>query len=571
MHKTTFMTKKLVFSVIALAMAVSPFLSVKADNGDWDAAISAAAWNYGDYRVERLAFADDVEGPFNLGDFALVAEPADSRPNELPLYNVYMLQDGMKLLVANVPEDALDAQRFALNDGRFVFISQIDWEGDHYAVTEYDADGEATQIVKDVFLNGVEDVDAMTDGDDTYFVVAHDFTGKTSVEQAGVYVYDEAEGDADIIGKHYELRAERLLDAADGIALIKMEFESGNKQLWLGDTHNYDNLGMTREAISGTWVEPEADIFAGHFADDDTIEFFMNYIRYTYDLDTEILTEFDGEYLSWFRATEDSYQLADGLMAWVDPSDTLYLSVGGVAEEIGTATDGQFLLEDDRLFYASGSAGKMYDIESGKTTDIPFAVTDSDGGDVVVGLDASGNVQYLDMGTDRSYELGFGSAPVLSDDMHAYWMGQDGAIYEGTVSLPSINSVGDVRAVKASGDSTVYLIADGEKLAIPGEKTYFTWFASWDDVETVSASTLNAYEDGGTATFAPGTKVKLENDSKVYVVGDDGKLHWVMTETVAYSIFGSTWNKGIVTITVQDLVTNPFGNSVETERDLQSV
>ncbi|NBS41729.1 hypothetical protein EBS80_03640, partial [bacterium] len=61
------MTKKFVFSVIALAMAVSPFLSVNADNGNWDAAISAAAWNYGDYRVERLAFADDAIGPINLG------------------------------------------------------------------------------------------------------------------------------------------------------------------------------------------------------------------------------------------------------------------------------------------------------------------------------------------------------------------------------------------------------------------------------------------------------------------------------------------------------------------------
>ena len=566
------MTKKLVFSVIALAMAVSPFLSVKADNGDWDAAISAAAWNYGDYRVERLAFADDAVGPFNLGDFALVAEPVDScKPNDCGLYNIYLLQDGMKFLVANVPEEALDAQRFALNDGRFVFVSQIDWNGDHYAVTEYAEDGTRTEVVDDVFFTGVEGISMMVDGDDTYFTVAHDFTGNTVVEQAGVYVYDRAEGNADIIGTHYELRDEQLLDAADGIALIKMEFDSGNKQLWLGDTHNYNNLGMTREAIAGTWVEPEADIFAGHFVDEDTIEFFMNYVRYTYDLDTEVLTEHEGEYLNWYRATGDSYQIKDGVMAWVDPSDTLYASIDGDAVEIGTAKDGQFLLEDGRVFYASGSEGKMFDLESEKTTDIPFAVTDTDGDDVVVGLDSSGYVQYLDMASNRSYELGFGSAPVLSDDMHVYWTGVDGAIYEGTVSLPSAKSVGDVRAVKVSGDNTVYLIVDGEKFAVPSEKTYFTWFSSWKDVETVFSSTLSAFEDGGTAAFAPGTRVKLASDPRMYVVGDDGKLHWVMNETVAYSIFGSSWNKGILLISQQDLVTNPLGSSVDSENALQSI
>jgi len=565
------MTKKLVFSVIALAMAVSPFLSVNADNGNWDAAISAAAWNYGDYRVERIAFASDAVGPISLGDFALVAEPVDScKPNDCGVYDVYMLKDGMKRLLTNVPAEAFDAQRFSINDGRFVFVSQIDWKGDHYAVTELDSDGNAGQIVDDVFFSGVEDISVIIDGYDTYFTVAHDYTGKTSVNQAGVYLYDAAEGDADIIGKHYELRNEQLLDATDGVALIKMEFDSGNKQLWLGDTHNYNNLGMTREAISGTWIDPDADIFAGHFVNDNTVEFFMNYVRYTYDIDSETLTAFDGEYLNWYRDAADSYQVNGGLMAWVDPSDTLYLSVDGVAEEIDTAKDGQFLLEDGRLFYASGLEGKMYDVDSGKTTSLPFAVTDSDGDDVVVGLDAGGNVQYLDMATDRSYELGFGSAPVLSDDMHVYWMGMDGSIYEGTVSLPSAKSVGDVRAVKVLGDNTVYLIVDGERLAVPSEKTYFTWFSSWNDVDTVSASTLSAYEDGGTATFAPGTKVKLAYDPKVYVVGDDGKLHWLMTETVAYSIFGSTWNKGIVSITQQDLVTNPLGASVSTERDLQS-
>jgi len=572
MIKPIFMTKKLTFSVIALAMAVSPFLSVKADNGDWDAAVSSAAWNYGDYRVERLVVADDAVGPFNLGGFTLVAEPVDScKPNDCGLYDVSMLKDGLKNHIANVPAEALDAQRFSLNEGRFIFVSQADLEWNHFAVTEYGEDGDATMLVDDVFFSGVENIDAAVDGDDVYFTVAHDYTGKIVEDQAGVYVYDAAEGDADIIGTHYELRDEQMLDAADGVALIKMEFDSGNKQLWLGDTHNYDHYGMTREAISGTWVDPEADIFAGHFTNDDTVEFFMNYVRYTYDLNAKTLTRHDGEYLNWYRDVEASYQIVDGMMAWITPSDEIYLSIGGNVQELGTATDGKFLLEHDRLFYASGTGGKMFSMKTGRTTDIPFAVTDTDGNDAIVGLDTSGHIEYLDMATGRSYELGFGSAPALSDDMHVYWMGVDGSIYEGTVSLPSINSVGDVRAMRTSGDNTVYLIVDGQKYEVPSEKTYFTWFTTWNDVETVSSSTLAAYANGGTATFAPGTRVKIASDPRVYVVGDDSKLHWITTETVAYSIFGSSWNKGILPITQQDLVTNPIGSPVDSENALQSI
>lgn len=566
------MTKKFAFSAIALLTAVSPFLSVNAGNGDWNAAVATAAWNYGDYRVERLAFADDAIGPFNLGPFAVVAEPVDScKPNDCDLYDLRLLRDGRTFLVPNVPGAALDAQRFAVNDGRLVFASQIDWNGDHYAVTEYDADGSSQKLVEDVFFSGVEAIDAMADGDDTYFTVAHDYTGKTRVEQAGVYVYDEAEGDADIIGPHWELREETLLDAADGVALVKLAFESGHKQLWLGDTHSVNYSGMTRRAIAGTWVEPGADMYAAHFVDDDTVEFFMNFVRHTYDLDDDTLTRFDGEHLNWFRDASVSYQVVGDLMAWVDPSDALYLSKDGVAERIGTATDGQFLLEEDRLFYAVGDEGRVYDIRTGRTESVPFAVTDTDGGDALVGLDGRGRVQYLDLATGRSYELGFGSAPVLSDDMHAYWMGVDGSIYEGTVALPSSASAGHVRAMKTANDDTVYLVLNGEKRAVPSEKTYFTWFSSWDDVETVSASTLAAYEDGGTAAFAPGTKAKIANDPKVYIVGNDGRLHWIVSQTAAFTIFGSTWNQGILTITQQDLVTNPFGSPVETERDLQSV
>jgi len=566
------MTKKLVFSVIALAMAVSPFLSVNADNGTWDTAVTAASWNYNGYRVEKLAFASDAIGPYNLGNFALVAEPVDScEPNACGLYNVYMLKDGQKLLMSNVPGEILDTHRFAINDGRLVFVSQTDWNGDHYAVTEYDENGDSSQLVEDVFFSGVESIDVLASDESVYFNTSLDYNGSTTVTQAGVYVYDAAEGDADIIGKHYELRDEQMLDAADGVVLEKLTFPSGNKQLWLGDTHNYNNLGMTREAISGTWVEPEADIYGAHFTDDSDIEFFMNFIRYTYDLDTKVLSKHDGEYLNWNRSPELGYQIAGSRMAWVDSSDTLSVSDGANVATLGTAVGGQFYLESGRVFYTTSTGGKMYDFSTRMTTDLTFAVTDSDGANVIVGNDATGNVKFENLATKTSYTLGFGSAPTLSDESHVYWTGVDGNIYEGTVSLPSAASLGTVSAVKTSASQTVYLIQGDNRFGIPSEKTYFTWFSSWNSVQTVSATMLASYVDAGMATFAPGTKVKIANDARVYVVGDDGKLHWIETQTVAYSLYGSDWNKNILAITQQDLVVSALGTSVASESDLQSI
>lgn len=569
MHYPQFMTKKLVFSVIALAMAVSPFLSVNADKGTWDAATAAAAWNYDGYRVEKLAFASDAIGPYNLGPFALVADPVGSTGSNL--YDVYLLKDGSKLLMQDVPGEILNAHRFAINDGRLVFVTSIEDKDGHYTVTEYDENGDSTQLVNDVFFSGVESIDVLANDDEVYFNTALNYNGSTAVSQAAVYAYDRPEDDAAIIGTHYELRDERMLDAAGGVVLEKLTFPSGNKQLWLGDTHNYNYFGMTREAISGTWIDPEADIYAAHFVSDTRIEFFMNFIRHTYDLDTKTLAKHDGEYLNWNRDAELGYQVSGSRMAWVNPSDSLSVSDGTTVTVIGTAVDGQFYLESERVFYATATGGAVYDFEAKTTTATAFAVTDTNGANVRVGSDVTGNVKYEDLSTGASHTLGFGSAPTLSDDNHAYWTGVDGSVYEGTVSYPSISSAGTVSAMKTSSSKTVYLIADGKKFAVPSEKTYFTWFSSWNSVSTVSATTLALYADGGTATLAPGTKVKIANDARVYVVGNDGRLHWITTQTVAFSLYGSSWNKGIIEITQQDLVTNAMGTPIASEADLQSV
>lgn len=570
------MTKKSIVLAAFVAVVLVPFgRATRATSGNWDTLMAAAAWSYDGYRVERLSFSDDAVGPINMGELVVVAEPAEScEPSDCNLYDVYLLDSGMKFGMSDLPAAVLDTQRYLNNGERFVYIGQTDWDRNHYQVTEVSGDGTSEALISDVFFNGADDVDVLADEDGTYYFNAElDYNGSKDVSQAGVYVWNAPNKTADIIGDHWELRDESLEDANDGVALVKMTFDTGNKQLWYEDTHNYNHMGMTREAIPGTWVEPEADIYAAHFTQGQAIEFFMNFTRYTYNPETDDEpVKHDDQFLNWYRDPSVGYQIVDGRMAWVTPDDQLMISeTDGTVKTLGTAVGGQFFLESDRVFYATSTGGRQYDFDTSLTTDLAFAVTDTDGGDIYVGLDPVSNVWYADLSTGSTLSLGFGEAPVLADDLHVYWKGEDGALYEGTVSVASPVYAGTASAMKGPTGSTVYLVVDGVRYAFASEKAYFTWFDSWDAVESVSTTDLAQYPLGGTATFAPGTKVKFANDAKVYMVGTDGKLHWLINQTVAYTIYGSSWNKQIVEINNQDLVNMTYGTTVTAESDVNEI
>ena len=564
------MTKKLTLAAVALAMAIAPFSgAVKADAGEWENLAAEAAWNYGDYRVERLSFDSDVTAPFSLGELVFVADPTDSGDR----YDLYMLKNGMSVAIPNVPAELMSAERFAKNESRLVYVNQTGTSSDRFAVMEIDpTDGSTSTLIEDAFFNGATAVNVMTDGDDVYFEANIDHKGATTTNQSGIYIWDAAEREADIIGRHWELRMEELFDAKDGIAFEKLTFDDSSKQLWIGDTHNVNYLGMTREAIPGTWTDASGNMFTGRILEDGTFEYFMFYTRYTFDPDVDAApVRHEGEYLSWYLPVESSYQYAGDLLAWMDPENDLYVSdEDGDVTLIASGTSGAFLLEEDRIFYGVGASGMMVDLDSGAMESIPFAVTDASG-DTLVGTDEGGNIWSYNLETGKSVKLGFGVDPMISDDTHVYWKGTDGNIYEATI-LPSAGMTTEaVAAMKLSTSNVVYLIDGSSRKTIPSEAVYFSWFASWDSVQTVSQDTLNSYSLSGSATFAPGSLVKMTNDPKVYVVGEDGKLHWITSQTVAYTIYGADWNQGIVDISFADFTSYPVGTQIQSEHDIDLI
>lgn len=116
----------------------------------------------------------------------------------------------------------------------------------------------------------------------------------------------------------------------------------------------------------------------------------------------------------------------------------------------------------------------------------------------------------------------------------------------GTLALPSVASAASIASgdlIKASGPAVYYYGADGKRYVFPNEKTYFTWYADFSMVKTITDSELAAIQIGGNVTYKPGVKmVKITTDPKVYAVAANGTLRWVMSEACAITLYGSNWN-----------------------------
>lgn len=98
--------------------------------------------------------------------------------------------------------------------------------------------------------------------------------------------------------------------------------------------------------------------------------------------------------------------------------------------------------------------------------------------------------------------------------------------------------------VKASTDA-VYYVQYGTRYAFPSEKTYFTWYTDFSQVQTITDAELASYPLGGNITYRPGTRMlKMVSDPKVYAV--DGKnLRPIASESVAREIFGVDWARQV--------------------------
>ncbi len=118
------------------------------------------------------------------------------------------------------------------------------------------------------------------------------------------------------------------------------------------------------------------------------------------------------------------------------------------------------------------------------------------------------------------------------------------AVIFGTASFAGVTNAALANGVlvKSDASSAVYYHNGGKLYVFPNSKTYFSWYADFSSVMTVSQAELQTYPLGGNVTYRPGTKlIKTTINPKVYVVGANATIHAIPSEADAISLWGSNW------------------------------
>lgn len=112
--------------------------------------------------------------------------------------------------------------------------------------------------------------------------------------------------------------------------------------------------------------------------------------------------------------------------------------------------------------------------------------------------------------------------------------------------IRSAKAVENGRLIKMHSNNAVYFEINGKRYAFPNEKIYFSWYANFESVITVSAKELSNFPLIGNITYRPGRQlVKIQTDPKVYAVSRYGILHWIVSEQLAIALYGADWARNV--------------------------
>jgi len=120
---------------------------------------------------------------------------------------------------------------------------------------------------------------------------------------------------------------------------------------------------------------------------------------------------------------------------------------------------------------------------------------------------------------------------------------------QAALSFPSVANLNPGDLIKSSNSSTVYYFGtDEQRYGFPNEKTYFTWYDDFDDVQTIAVSEMNLIPLAGMVTYnaqfgstISTSLLKSQWSSTVYVPIGNGMLAALKSESTAKSLFGSDW------------------------------
>ena len=564
--------KTLIFGAL-LAIAVSPILpTVRADAGQWKDLISEASWEYDSYQVERLATYANMQGPFELGGVVYFTQPAKSAKGAVTdKVDVTIFKDGQSFLLTDVNDGITEKVWSIAQDDRFVFRTPSTDENNWFVVSEFNP---VTKLFTEL-LQPVKTADELsfmtlaTDGDRVYTSMLHT-DGKTSAVESKLSVHDYASG-YNRRDFTFTLSApwQEILDVREDNVLTEFHFNDGSKQLII-----VNERARSVTEIPQSWGEAHESLVAAHFLADGSVQFFKNYRMFTYQLGDEKSVEPGGALLDWSVDIDEAFQVANHRMAWVNPDNILYVSdVNGVSN-FGKVVNREYALTSDDIYFRGLDGYTGFNFATRTWTNEVFLVKDQKD-DVQIGIDYENNIWYKNTSTNRLLNIGFGNDPLLTERDHAIFRGADNNIYQVTFAASLDIAPSNVEAYKAFGEPTIFLVSNNKIWTVPNESTFYSWFNSFDQVTEVTPATLSVYKDlyenVGTANYAPGTRVKSTANARVYVVGQDGQFHWVTSETVANSIWGTRWNKVINSVTPDQIWNYQIGTEVNSSNQIKTI
>lgn len=129
-------------------------------------------------------------------------------------------------------------------------------------------------------------------------------------------------------------------------------------------------------------------------------------------------------------------------------------------------------------------------------------------------------------------------------------------------------SPGDL--IKGSMDTVYYFASNGKRYVFPNSKTYFSWYANFNGVKTISDGQLSTIPLGGNVTYRPGRKMlKVTTDPRTYVVDQGGILRHVQTEQLAESLYGIAWKSNVEDLPDPFFINYRIGTPIQTVSDFQ--
>lgn len=120
-------------------------------------------------------------------------------------------------------------------------------------------------------------------------------------------------------------------------------------------------------------------------------------------------------------------------------------------------------------------------------------------------------------------------------------------------------------------ETTYFYGRDCKRHAFP-EHAYESWFgAAPSDAQPLSLEAMAAIKLGAGVSYRPGTLIRFQDSSRVYVASAGGVLRPLANEAAAQAIFGETWASKVRVISVGYFITSVFGRGINGPEDVDSL